>query len=175
MSMLVASGPMWDQCPPFQWSKSPYHSMLHMGQPELWTFSPIRVPWDWESASAQLPSFCVASGSHTCCPPLGFLSLLDSGPSSVLLKDTTQWAQSCLRPRALCPFMALPPCPCHQQAGVYAWLWAWRDPGACQPSAGPSACVWLDGEHYGCHYQPVEPITSGGSPVPLLLFFPIFY
>ncbi|XP_021488857.1 putative phospholipase B-like 2 [Meriones unguiculatus] len=46
MSMLAASGPTWDQLPPFQWSKSPFHSMLHMGQPDLWTFAAIRVPWD---------------------------------------------------------------------------------------------------------------------------------
>ncbi|GAB1290098.1 Putative phospholipase B-like 2 [Apodemus speciosus] len=46
MGMLAASGPTWDQCPPFQWSKSPFHTMLHMGQPDLWAFSPVRVPWD---------------------------------------------------------------------------------------------------------------------------------
>lgn len=46
MSMLAASGPTWDQLPPFQWSKSPFHNMLHMGQPDLWMFSPVRVPWD---------------------------------------------------------------------------------------------------------------------------------
>ncbi|XP_026634188.1 putative phospholipase B-like 2 isoform X2 [Microtus ochrogaster] len=46
MSMLAASGPTWDQLPPFQWSRSPFHNMLHMGQPDLWTFSPIQVPWD---------------------------------------------------------------------------------------------------------------------------------
>ncbi|OBS58830.1 hypothetical protein A6R68_10027 [Neotoma lepida] len=46
MSMLAASGPTWDQLPPFQWSRSPFHNMLHMGQPDLWTFSPIKVPWD---------------------------------------------------------------------------------------------------------------------------------
>lgn len=46
MSMLAASGPTWDQLPPFQWSKSPFHNTLHMGQPDLWTFSPIKVPWD---------------------------------------------------------------------------------------------------------------------------------
>ncbi|MEJ1282006.1 phospholipase B domain containing 2 [Cricetulus griseus] len=46
MSMLAASGPTWDQLPPFQWSLSPFRSMLHMGQPDLWTFSPISVPWD---------------------------------------------------------------------------------------------------------------------------------
>lgn len=46
MSMLAASGPTWDQLPPFQWSRSPFHNVLHMGQPDLWTFSPIQVPWD---------------------------------------------------------------------------------------------------------------------------------
>uniref|UniRef100_A0ABK0LK55 Phospholipase B-like n=1 Tax=Rattus norvegicus TaxID=10116 RepID=A0ABK0LK55_RAT len=46
MSMLAASGPTWDQLPPFQWSKSPFHNMLHMGQPDLWMFSPVKVPWD---------------------------------------------------------------------------------------------------------------------------------
>ncbi|KAL1768732.1 phospholipase B-like 2 [Sigmodon hispidus] len=46
MSMLAVSGPTWDELPPFQWSRSPFHNMLHMGQPDLWTFSPIKVPWD---------------------------------------------------------------------------------------------------------------------------------
>ncbi|XP_022406441.1 putative phospholipase B-like 2 isoform X3 [Delphinapterus leucas] len=44
--LLAASGPTWDQLPPFQWSSSPFSSLLHMGQPDLWKFSPIEVWWD---------------------------------------------------------------------------------------------------------------------------------
>uniref|UniRef100_A0A8C6RSF5 Phospholipase B-like n=2 Tax=Nannospalax galili TaxID=1026970 RepID=A0A8C6RSF5_NANGA len=46
MSLMAASGPTWDQVPPFQWSTSPFHDMLHMGQPDLWKFSPVQVLWD---------------------------------------------------------------------------------------------------------------------------------
>ncbi|XP_004690760.1 PREDICTED: putative phospholipase B-like 2 [Condylura cristata] len=46
MGLLAVSGPTWDQLPPFQWSTSPFSSQLHMGQPDLWKFSPIRVWWD---------------------------------------------------------------------------------------------------------------------------------
>uniref|UniRef100_A0A3Q2HAG4 Phospholipase B-like n=1 Tax=Equus caballus TaxID=9796 RepID=A0A3Q2HAG4_HORSE len=43
---LAASGPTWDQVPPFQWSASPFSGLLHMGQPDLWKFLPIEVWWD---------------------------------------------------------------------------------------------------------------------------------
>nr|XP_058895699.1 putative phospholipase B-like 2 isoform X2 [Kogia breviceps] len=46
LRLLAASGPTWDQLPPFQWSTSPFSSLLHMGQPDLWKFSPIEVWWD---------------------------------------------------------------------------------------------------------------------------------
>ncbi|KAM7050690.1 putative phospholipase B-like 2 isoform 2-T2 [Molossus nigricans] len=46
LSLVAASGPTWDQVPPFQWSTSPFSGLLHMGQPDLWTFSPIKVRWD---------------------------------------------------------------------------------------------------------------------------------
>nr|XP_012324444.2 putative phospholipase B-like 2 [Aotus nancymaae] len=46
LSLLAASGPTWDQVPPFQWSTSPFSSLLHMGQPDLWKFAPIKVSWD---------------------------------------------------------------------------------------------------------------------------------
>ncbi|XP_062038791.1 putative phospholipase B-like 2 [Lepus europaeus] len=46
MSLLAASGPTWDQVPPFQWSTSPFRDQLHMGHPDLWKFLPIRVLWD---------------------------------------------------------------------------------------------------------------------------------
>uniref|UniRef100_A0A7N5P4L6 Phospholipase B-like n=1 Tax=Ailuropoda melanoleuca TaxID=9646 RepID=A0A7N5P4L6_AILME len=41
--IIAVSGPTWDQLPPFQWSSSPFSSLLHMGQPDLWKFSPIEV------------------------------------------------------------------------------------------------------------------------------------
>ncbi|XP_029778050.1 putative phospholipase B-like 2 [Suricata suricatta] len=44
--LVAASGPTWDQLPPFQWSSSPFSGLLHMGQPDLWKFSPIQVSWD---------------------------------------------------------------------------------------------------------------------------------
>ncbi|XP_068594488.1 putative phospholipase B-like 2 [Brachionichthys hirsutus] len=44
-SMMAVSGPTWDQVPPFQWSTSPYEDLLHMGQPDIWAFKPIKVTW----------------------------------------------------------------------------------------------------------------------------------
>ncbi|XP_037673126.1 putative phospholipase B-like 2 [Choloepus didactylus] len=46
LRLRAVSGPTWDQLPPFQWSTSPFHGLLHMGQPDLWKFSPIEVWWD---------------------------------------------------------------------------------------------------------------------------------
>lgn len=43
--MVAVSGPTWDQVPPFQWSTSPYKDLMHMGQPDVWAFKPIKVTW----------------------------------------------------------------------------------------------------------------------------------
>uniref|UniRef100_A0A8D2JJS9 Phospholipase B-like n=1 Tax=Sciurus vulgaris TaxID=55149 RepID=A0A8D2JJS9_SCIVU len=45
LGLLAASGPTWDQVPPFQWSTSPFRDVLHMGQPDLWRFLPLEVSW----------------------------------------------------------------------------------------------------------------------------------
>nr|XP_033813351.1 putative phospholipase B-like 2 [Geotrypetes seraphini] len=44
--MVAASGPTWDDVPPFQWSTSPFSSLVHMGHPDLWKFPPIEVLWN---------------------------------------------------------------------------------------------------------------------------------
>uniref|UniRef100_A0A6G1RE91 Phospholipase B-like n=1 Tax=Hypotaenidia okinawae TaxID=2861861 RepID=A0A6G1RE91_9GRUI len=44
--LVAASGPTWDDVPPFRWSTSPCSDLLHMGHPDLWTFPPIKVHWD---------------------------------------------------------------------------------------------------------------------------------
>ncbi|NXT19217.1 PLBLB protein, partial [Syrrhaptes paradoxus] len=44
--LVAASGPAWDDVPPFRWSTSPCANLLHMGHPDLWTFPPITVRWD---------------------------------------------------------------------------------------------------------------------------------
>ncbi|XP_064378374.1 putative phospholipase B-like 2 isoform X2 [Dromaius novaehollandiae] len=44
--LVAASGPTWDDVPPFQWSTSPYSNLLHMGHPDLWKFPPVQVRWD---------------------------------------------------------------------------------------------------------------------------------
>lgn len=46
LRLVAVSGPTWDQVPPFQWSTSPFSGLLHMGQPDLWKFSPVKVSWD---------------------------------------------------------------------------------------------------------------------------------
>ncbi|XP_006877031.1 PREDICTED: putative phospholipase B-like 2 [Chrysochloris asiatica] len=46
LRLQAISGPTWDQVPAFQWSTSPFNSLLHMGQPDLWKFLPIEVWWD---------------------------------------------------------------------------------------------------------------------------------
>ncbi|RXM99252.1 Phospholipase B-like protein B, partial [Acipenser ruthenus] len=43
--LLAVSGPTWDQVPPFQWSRSPYSRLLHMGHPDTWAFPVVRVCW----------------------------------------------------------------------------------------------------------------------------------
>ncbi|XP_077456899.1 putative phospholipase B-like 2 [Stigmatopora argus] len=43
--MLAISGPTWDQVPPFRWSTSPFKDLLHMGQPDIWAFKPVKVTW----------------------------------------------------------------------------------------------------------------------------------
>ncbi|NXW56764.1 PLBLB protein, partial [Eurystomus gularis] len=44
--LVAASGPTWDEVPPFRWSTSPCSTLLHMGHPDLWTFPPVKVHWD---------------------------------------------------------------------------------------------------------------------------------
>ncbi|NXW46451.1 PLBLB protein, partial [Nyctiprogne leucopyga] len=44
--LVAASGPAWDDVPPFRWSTSPCSALLHMGHPDLWTFPPVKVHWD---------------------------------------------------------------------------------------------------------------------------------
>ncbi|KAM7089942.1 putative phospholipase B-like 2 [Ciconia maguari] len=44
--LVAASGPAWDDVPPFRWSTSPCSTLLRMGHPDLWTFPPIKVRWD---------------------------------------------------------------------------------------------------------------------------------
>ncbi|XP_068268516.1 putative phospholipase B-like 2 isoform X2 [Nyctibius grandis] len=44
--LVAASGPAWDDVPPFRWSASPCSALLHMGHPDLWTFPPVKVRWD---------------------------------------------------------------------------------------------------------------------------------
>ncbi|XP_059532653.1 putative phospholipase B-like 2 [Myotis daubentonii] len=46
LHLVAVSGPTWDQVPPFQWSTSPFSGLLHMGQPDLWKFAPVKVSWD---------------------------------------------------------------------------------------------------------------------------------
>ncbi|XP_038618687.1 putative phospholipase B-like 2 [Tachyglossus aculeatus] len=43
---VATSGPTWDQVPAFRWSSSPFKGLVHMGQPDLWRFSPVHVRWD---------------------------------------------------------------------------------------------------------------------------------
>ncbi|XP_052420567.1 putative phospholipase B-like 2 isoform X2 [Carassius gibelio] len=45
LELLAVSGPTWDQVPVFQWSSSPYSSLLHMGHPDRWDFQPVHVRW----------------------------------------------------------------------------------------------------------------------------------
>ncbi|OCT98155.1 hypothetical protein XELAEV_18010385mg [Xenopus laevis] len=66
--MVAVNEPTWDQVPPFQWSTSPFRSLMHIslsitiafdimsvqkiiqailkGHPDLWQFSPITISWN---------------------------------------------------------------------------------------------------------------------------------
>ncbi|XP_022093226.1 putative phospholipase B-like 2 [Acanthaster planci] len=47
LSMVAVSGPTHDQQPVFQWSKSRCDKeQLHMGQPDLFNFDPVKVVWE---------------------------------------------------------------------------------------------------------------------------------
>lgn len=43
--MLAVSGPTWDQVPAFEWSTSPYSSLMHTGHPDRWDFPTVHVKW----------------------------------------------------------------------------------------------------------------------------------
>uniref|UniRef100_UPI00398EC610 putative phospholipase B-like 2 n=1 Tax=Pristiophorus japonicus TaxID=55135 RepID=UPI00398EC610 len=43
--MIAVNGPTWDEVPAFQWSKSPFSNLVHMGLPDLWRFLPVMVQW----------------------------------------------------------------------------------------------------------------------------------
>ncbi|KAK2850385.1 hypothetical protein Q7C36_009168 [Tachysurus vachellii] len=43
--MLAVSGPTWDQVPAFEWSTSPYSSLMHTGHPDRWDFPTVHVRW----------------------------------------------------------------------------------------------------------------------------------
>lgn len=45
LELLAVSGPTWDQTPVFQWSRSPYNDLPHMGHPDRWDFSTVHVMW----------------------------------------------------------------------------------------------------------------------------------
>uniref|UniRef100_A0A672RK58 Phospholipase B-like n=1 Tax=Sinocyclocheilus grahami TaxID=75366 RepID=A0A672RK58_SINGR len=45
LELVAVSGPTWDQVPVFQWSSSPYSTLLHMGHPDRWAFQPVHVRW----------------------------------------------------------------------------------------------------------------------------------
>ncbi|XP_077094756.1 putative phospholipase B-like 2 [Siphateles boraxobius] len=45
LELLAVSGPTWDQTPVFQWSRSPYRDLPHMGHPDRWDFSTVHVKW----------------------------------------------------------------------------------------------------------------------------------
>lgn len=55
LEFVAQSGPTFDNLPPFQWSKSDFDSQVsHVGQPDLWNFSPIHHVWKLPSL-ADLP------------------------------------------------------------------------------------------------------------------------
>uniref|UniRef100_A0A8C3HD02 Phospholipase B-like n=1 Tax=Chrysemys picta bellii TaxID=8478 RepID=A0A8C3HD02_CHRPI len=67
-SLVAASGPTWDDVPPFQWSTSPYSNLLHMGHPDLWKFPPIKIWVVLEPGPKQGTAMkCVG---HQLCPSL---------------------------------------------------------------------------------------------------------
>ncbi|XP_076841458.1 putative phospholipase B-like 2 isoform X1 [Brachyhypopomus gauderio] len=43
--LFAVSGPTWDQVPVFEWSTSPYSSLLHLGHPDRWDFPTVHVRW----------------------------------------------------------------------------------------------------------------------------------
>nr|XP_039257523.1 putative phospholipase B-like 2 [Styela clava] len=46
LGMMAESGPTHDQQPVFEWSKSPYANVSHLGMPDRFDFSPVLFVWD---------------------------------------------------------------------------------------------------------------------------------
>jgi len=45
LEFIAIGGPTYDNLPPFQWTKSDFKDVPHVGQPDLWKFSPIIHKW----------------------------------------------------------------------------------------------------------------------------------
>lgn len=45
LDFVAVGGPTSDSLPPFQWSKSDFANLSHVGQPDLWDFKPFRTRW----------------------------------------------------------------------------------------------------------------------------------
>ncbi|KAF7709810.1 putative phospholipase B-like 2 [Silurus meridionalis] len=43
--LLAVSGPTCNQLPAFEWSTSPYSSLMHIGHPDRWDFPVVHVRW----------------------------------------------------------------------------------------------------------------------------------
>ena len=48
-SMMAVCGPTHDDQPVFQWSKSDFKDLSHMGHPDVFDFDPIKVEWAHDS------------------------------------------------------------------------------------------------------------------------------
>ncbi|XP_039257816.2 putative phospholipase B-like 2 [Styela clava] len=46
LSFVAECGPTHDQQPVFEWSKSPYANVSHLGMPDKFDFSPVLIVWD---------------------------------------------------------------------------------------------------------------------------------
>ena len=45
LDFVAVGGPTFDNLPPFQWSKSDFDHLSHVGQPDLWNFKPFHTRW----------------------------------------------------------------------------------------------------------------------------------
>ena len=45
LEFIAIGGPTYDHMPPFQWSKSDFKNIPHVGQPDLWKFTPVQHKW----------------------------------------------------------------------------------------------------------------------------------
>jgi hypothetical protein len=48
LQFIAIAGPPYNEyIPPFQWSKSDYQNLPHLGHPDVFQYKPVLFKWKW--------------------------------------------------------------------------------------------------------------------------------